>query len=125
MLNAVEFKANQIDEMSTGGLGTPMGEALEAAWEINPKVMVLITDGMPNTIPGDEILRRARRHRFIPIHCFGIGDPDKKELDEKFLKALASVTGGSYRRIGEQQLYLLKQRVEAVLLEYKKEGGNK
>ncbi len=121
--DVVEFETNQIDQMEAGGISTPMGEALEMAWEINPKMMVLITDGMPNTIPGEEILGRARRYRLIPIHCFGIGDPDKKELDEKFLKALASITGGSYRRIGEEQLYLLKEGLESLLLEYKRKEG--
>jgi len=115
---AFEFNIEDIDKMSAGG-GTPMGHGLETAWGFRPEIIVLITDGQPTDATQDEIKRRTKRHKSIPIYCFGIGDPDYKDLDESFLKDIASITGGHYYRITEKQVnFILKKKVEDLLLEY-------
>jgi Mg-chelatase subunit ChlD len=115
-----KFMAHEVDAMRTGGM-TPMGKALDRAWGMKGiEQIILITDGEPNDWTTDQILEEADEFYFIPIHIIGIGNPYALELNEPFLKELARITGGSYNRINEGDLYILSNKVEA-LLEYNSE----
>ena len=86
---------------------TPMGRALERAWKTRVESIILITDGQPTDWTTEDILEEAEEYFFIPIHIIGIGDPYSLELNEPFLKELADITGGTYNRVGEGELYTL------------------
>lgn len=112
-----KFMAHEVDAMSTGG-NTPMGKALDRTWAMKGiEKIILITDGQPNDWTTDQILEAADEFYFIPIHIVGIGNPNNLELNEPFLKELASITEGSYNSINELSLCTLSNRVEALLRE--------
>lgn len=93
-----------------------MGTALDRAWGMKGiEIIILITDGQPNDWTTDQILEAADEFYFIPTHIVGIGNPHSLELNEPFLKELASITEGSYNRIYGGSLCTLSNRVEALL----------
>ena len=124
------FRLKDVDRLRPGG-GTPMGKALNKAWKMRVEKIILITDGQPTDWSTEKILKTAREYFFIPIHIIGIGDPhrtsyfDKGGLNEPFLKELARITGGSYNRVGEGELYTLAHKVDALLgYDDKRKGGS-
>lgn len=77
-----------------------LGITLFERSEVSDRVMIVLTDGNDtgSRIPPDEAARIAADNEII-IHVVGVGDPaaaGEEKLDEEALKAVASITGGTY-----------------------------
>jgi len=82
------------------GGSTHMGEALQFAWNwvrSNAKSarFILLTDGMANDMPKEQIISMAKENKSIPIDTVGIGQ-GTFDYDPDFLQNLSSITGGIF-----------------------------
>ena len=91
--------------------GTPMGKALGTVWSwvsthATSARFILLSDGCPTDVSGDEILEIARTyHTNIPIDIVGIGHASNgysgfAEYDPEFLRELSRITGGIFSEVG-------------------------
>ena len=86
-----------VDKMIPGG-GTPMGDAVEYAFErIAPKSNVdtiyLLSDGIPTDVTDEELLEMLLLYidrSGVTINCISIG------IDSELLESVASESGGEY-----------------------------
>jgi uncharacterized protein YegL len=85
---------------------TAMYEGMNLAMDIMPqsgiKRIVLLTDGVPTTTGKYSIISLAKRaaQQRIVIDTVGVGSPfDFMGYDEPLLRRIASITGGTFRRV--------------------------
>lgn len=95
-----EFTDKEISMLDSMG-NTSLLQCLEEAWAVDPKHIVLMSDGEPTDAPNDTIIWHVDKHKHIPIDCLGIGDGRISSYDPEFLKKIASITGGRYYEVGE------------------------
>ncbi len=81
-----------LDDLEEGG-GTGMKRALELAFEQEPRVIILVSDGEPTDASPQDILDEVARlnaDHAVTIHTVIVGD----DLDTSFMKRLAEQNGG-------------------------------
>lgn len=86
-----------LDDLEPSG-GTAMIPALEAAFDMAPHFVVLVSDGEPNEGSG-AVLARTRElnaEGAIVLHAIGIGE----DHDEEFMRAIAREHSGEYHSRG-------------------------
>jgi len=101
-----EFLENRIDALMPNG-ATAMYEGMNMSIENlasrgGTKRIVLLTDGMPTTTGKMAILNLAKQaaEKRIVIDTVGVGTPfDFMSYDEMLLRRIASITGGTFRRV--------------------------
>nr|WP_256299522.1 vWA domain-containing protein [Haloarchaeobius salinus] len=103
--NGDEFdNANASLSLSSAG-GTPMEEAIDdGAAELQDgdndnKVMVLLTDGIPDGYPSDVVDAARDVDDDIQIQTVGLGG----NTDEALLQTIADETGGNYSQVGNSE----------------------
>ena len=101
-----EHLENRIDALMPNG-ATAMFEGITMAIDNlgtggGAKRIVLLTDGMPTTTGKMAIINLARQAagKRIVIDTVGVGTPfDFMSYDEMLLRRIASITGGTFRRV--------------------------
>jgi Mg-chelatase subunit ChlD len=101
-----EHLENRIDALMPNG-ATAMFEGITMAIDNlgaggGAKRIVLLTDGMPTTTGKMAIINLARQSagKRIVIDTVGVGTPfDFMSYDEMLLRRIASITGGTFRRV--------------------------
>ncbi len=101
-----EHLENRIDSLTPNG-ATAMFEGMTKAIDSlgaggGAKRIVLLTDGMPTTTGKMAILNLAKQAavKRIVIDTVGVGTPfDFMSYDEMLLRRIASITGGTFRRV--------------------------
>jgi Mg-chelatase subunit ChlD len=101
-----EHLENRIDALTPNG-ATAMFEGMTKAIDSlggggGARRIVLLTDGMPTTTGKMAILNLARQAaaKRIVIDTVGVGTPfDFMSYDEMLLRRIASITGGTFRRV--------------------------
>jgi len=86
-----------LDDLEPSG-GTAMIPALEAAFEMAPHHLVLVSDGEPNE-GSRAVLERVRalnQDGTVIVHAIGIGE----DHDETFMRDIAEQNGGEYHSRG-------------------------
>lgn len=81
-----------LDDLEEGG-GTGMMAAMEKAFSLAPKTIILVSDGEPTDASPDAILERVRELNAdagVTIHTVVVGD----DLDTTFMESLAEQNGG-------------------------------
>jgi Mg-chelatase subunit ChlD len=101
-----EHLENRVDSLAPNG-ATAMYEGMNicidnlAAGQ-GAKRIVLLTDGMPTTTGKMAIINMAKKsaEKHIVIDTVGVGTPfDFMSYDELLLRRIASITGGTFRRV--------------------------
>jgi hypothetical protein len=82
---------------------TNMALGIRFALELDPTRLVLVSDGMPDSI--EETLQQARIcvERSVPIDCIYIGDTH--ESGASFMKQLAEMTGGFFFTVDDVEKF--------------------
>ncbi|MDX1623681.1 MAG: VWA domain-containing protein [Gemmatimonadota bacterium] len=81
-----------LDDLEEGG-GTGMKRAMEKAFALSPKVIILVSDGEPTDASPDAILDKVSELNAdgaVVIHTVVVGD----DLDTTFMRRLAEENGG-------------------------------
>jgi len=99
--------ALSMSSLKASGL-TAMGQALTLAWtwttmHAKEARFILLSDGKPNDITEQEILKRATQNNSIPIDTVGIGIPGNYDYNPEFLKQLSTITGGLFSEVDNAQ----------------------
>ena len=96
MVNATEEMTEEaedfLDDLEEGG-GTGMMQAMEKAFEQNPEIIILVSDGEPTDASTQQILDKVEElntDRAVVIHTVVVGD----DLDTTFMEQLAEENGG-------------------------------
>lgn len=86
-----------LDDLEPSG-GTAMIPALEAAFEMGPHHLVLVSDGEPNEGSSRvlESVRALNEDGDVIVHAVGIGE----DHDEAFMRDIAEQNGGEYHSRG-------------------------
>lgn len=126
-------------QIGLAGQRTALGDAVALSFksmeesESNPPVVLMLTDGINNSgsISTDEALQLAQ-HTAVRMHTIGIGSDEmvvqglfgqrridpSAEMDETFLRQIASATGGQYFRARNEeemrQIYTLIDELEPI-----------
>lgn len=87
------FEQSDISRINATG-ATNMHDALLESWKIEPRHIILLTDGQPDRGPS-EVLDIVLSHPHPPIDTIGIGD----DCDHSLLKEISRLTRGRYNNV--------------------------
>ena len=117
IMRAMSYLDRYTPERINRNLGTNVLGAIEKSFESNPTIIVLITDGLPQTPKGMEqafetnpknILEEVKIKNVNQSKIFVVGlEIDLRNADAErlsFFEKLASETGGRFKMIGSEKL---------------------